>query len=120
MLQIERQYLSDSELFVKLSGKIATDEKATELKTKIGGEIDAEKRFVIFELSKVEFIDTYGLGAFISIFKKLKEFDGELILLNAPDDVKDILRITGLRKAFPMVQTIGAARLIVQEKNKKK
>lgn len=64
----------------------------------------------IFDLSKVNFIDSTGLGVMTSLLRNLKQIKGELVLAGLQDNVKSIFEITGLKKLFTIMPTVAAAR----------
>jgi len=52
------------------------------------------------DFSNCSFIDSTGLGVLVSIFKKIKENEGELVLLNMSTDVLKVFQMTRLDKVF--------------------
>lgn len=53
---------------------------------------------VLLDLSKVEFVDSSGLGAMVAALKSLRSVGGELALCQPSDQVKTLLEITGLER----------------------
>ncbi len=51
-------------------------------------------------LEKLDYIDSTGLGAMISVLKKLKIEDREIYIVKPKDNVRKIFNITGLDKIF--------------------
>lgn len=49
---------------------------------------------------KLEYIDSTGLGALVSILKKVKQYNGEIYLSNLKPNVAKIFKITDLNKVF--------------------
>ncbi len=72
---------------------------AEEFKTKILEKLPAEKGRVAIDLSKVEFMDSSGLGALVSLLKTVRP-GGELILFGMCPSVQEILRLTHLDSVF--------------------
>lgn len=49
---------------------------------------------------KLEYIDSTGLGALVSILKKVKQYDGDIYLSNLKPNVAKLFKITDLNKVF--------------------
>lgn len=63
---------------------------------------------VLLDMSKVEFVDSSGLGAMVAALKSLRLVGGELALCQPSEQVKTLLEITGLEriiKIYPDRQT---------------
>ena len=64
---------------------------------------------LIVDLSRVEFLDSTGLGALIGAQRRAKEVDGEVRLVVKEGQIVRLLRITGLLKVFAVYPTIEDA-----------
>ena len=61
--------------------------------------VGAERQAVILDLSLVEFMDSSGVGAIVSIFKSLNS-KVSFFLCGAGENVKSLLDLTGISKLF--------------------
>ena len=61
-------------------------------------------RFVEVDLARVAFIDSDGLGALISVKKRLAARDGQLRLLRPQPPVEQLLRMLHLEQVFDLIQ----------------
>ncbi len=52
------------------------------------------------DMSRVEYIDSSGLGVMVSVLKKVKHAEGKLVLISPKSSVKQILSLTNLDKVF--------------------
>lgn len=59
-----------------------------------------EKGDIVFDFSKVGFVDSTGLGAFVAINNFVKKNDGKVIIKNANSLVKKVFIITKLNDVF--------------------
>ncbi len=79
----------------------------------IKGEIDAlvaQKRLrVAVDLSELELIDSSGVGAIVSLFKRLRMIGGDVKIAALRGQPKEIFRILRLEKAFDLVATVADA-----------
>jgi anti-sigma B factor antagonist len=64
---------------------------------------------LIVDLTKLEFLDSTGLGALIGGQRRAKEFDGDVRLVATEGQILRLLRITGLLKVFSVYPTLDAA-----------
>lgn len=62
-------------------------------------------KHLVINLSKVEYLDSTGLGVLIGGLKRLRESDGNLILVGPNMRILRIFEITGLDKIFDIYQT---------------
>jgi anti-sigma B factor antagonist len=64
---------------------------------------------VIADMSRVDFLDSTGLGALIGALKVLREHDGSLILVISTRRILRVFELTGLTKVFPPQPSVAAA-----------
>ena len=55
---------------------------------------------LIVDLTRIEFLDSTGLGALIGAQRRAKEFGGEVRIVAKEGQILRLLRITGLLKVF--------------------
>lgn len=58
------------------------------------------------DLADMEFMDSSGLGVLIAALKRLKEHDGELVLVSPRDQMRRILKLTGLDKILTIAERL--------------
>jgi anti-sigma B factor antagonist len=93
-------------LFV--SGKIdAVTSK--DLETALIGLIDQNKKFLIINMEKVEFLSSSGLRVLMASLNKLKHRDGDLLLAALQPFVKDVFFLTGASRFFSIYPNQGEA-----------
>ncbi|MDR7871418.1 MAG: STAS domain-containing protein [Tissierellaceae bacterium] len=61
---------------------------------------EKNKGDVSIDGSNLEYVDSTGLGALISILKKVKETDNKVIISNLKPNIKKLFSITELDKVF--------------------
>lgn len=64
---------------------------------------------LIVDLTKVDFLDSTGLGALIGGQRRAKEFAGEIRVVAKEGQILRLLRITGLLKVFAVYPTLEDA-----------
>jgi anti-sigma B factor antagonist len=86
------------ETIVRGTGKI-TSATADYFQSTIRGIIPGSKRIVL-DLTGVEYIDSSGLGALVSVYMAAGRAQCELELANPKPRVRDLLKITKLASVF--------------------
>jgi anti-sigma B factor antagonist len=64
---------------------------------------------IIVDMTKVEFLDSTGLGVLVGGLKRVRSHDGSLALVCNQERILKIFRITGLTKVFPMYDSLDEA-----------
>ncbi len=64
---------------------------------------------VIVDMSRVDFIDSTGLGVLIGGLRVLREHEGSLTLVASTGRMLRLLELTGLTKVFPLQPSVPAA-----------
>ncbi|WP_163540015.1 anti-sigma factor antagonist [Gracilibacillus sp. YIM 98692] len=101
---------------------IAIDQKDSVYEVKLTGEIDAytapklketlvpltqtKDRIVEVNLENVNYMDSTGLGVFISALKATREYNSELKLISLQDRVQRLFEITGLDNIINIDSTV--------------
>lgn len=81
---------------VKISGNL---DKAglTEVKDKIEeAERSMSAKFLVFDFSGLNFINSEGIGFFLALYNKLIKDGKKMIITGASENVKDVLNVIGL------------------------
>ena len=65
----------------------------------------------IVDLSKLEYISSAGLGAFMSYIEPYKERNQFFILCGLSDKIKDVFEVLGLNELIPIKSDISEAKL---------
>jgi anti-sigma B factor antagonist len=82
---------------------------APEIKTEIDAYV-AEKRLkVIVDLEGLDLVDSSGVGAIVSLFKRLRMIGGDVKIAGIRGQPKEIFRILRLEKAFDILPTLDDA-----------
>ena len=76
--------------------------------------IDAEimktiNKNLIFDFSKVNFMDSSGIGVIMGRYKNIKKINGQAALVNVNLHIKKILEMSGILKIVPIYDNIEHA-----------
>ncbi len=81
---------------------------ATGFKNTLGAWIQKGEKLIVLDLSEVDFIDSTGLGAIVSVLKSLGD-EGELIICNPRETVMSLFRLTRMNRVFQILPSVEEA-----------
>jgi anti-sigma B factor antagonist len=113
------------EVIAEMELSLATRSVADHVVLEIGGEIDvytapklrerllelvaAGAKHVVVDLSRVEFLDSTGLGVLVGAHRRLRASHGTLSLVCPHERLLKIFRITGLDSVFDIHRSVEEA-----------
>lgn len=83
-----------------LSGKITIGEGDVQLRNAVQELLDAGRLQILLNLEKISYMDSAGIGELVACYKRAKEKDGQVKLLNPSGKVYDLLQLTKLEEVF--------------------
>jgi anti-sigma B factor antagonist len=86
-------------LVVEVEGQLIVGNRQ-ELKATIQTALDNGERKLLIDFAKTGYIDSSGLGALVSISKKVREQGGELRLAGLNEDLRSLFELTKLDTLF--------------------
>jgi len=90
---------------VKIHGSINSTTTPT-LDTEIEELIAKKNYMIVVDLSDTDFISSSGIGVLLSTVNILRDKDGDLLLMNAPKLIDDILEIMNIRNYFRTISSL--------------
>ncbi len=99
----------DGVVVLEPKGKIMGGPDASLLHDKLYEFIEKDKKQVVIDLSKVDWMNSTGLGILISGYTTLRNTEGELKLANVTDKIQSLLTITKLVTVFEAYDTVDEA-----------
>lgn len=93
---------------VRLAGRLDFA-SVTEARDQFASTIAAGNRKLIVDLSKVEFVDSAGLGSLIGGMRAARQAGGDLRIANPSEQAKMLLSLTSLDQVLKVHPTINAA-----------
>ncbi len=85
---------------LNVAGRITIGDETARLRETIRGSVNDGKKNILLDLGEVSYIDSTGLGEFVSSLSHVKGNGGQLKLLNLTKKVHDLLQITKLVTVF--------------------
>lgn len=71
------------------------------------GEFSGKK--IIFNLGKLKYLNSKSIGYIADIFSNIEENNGQMIICNCDEGVKDVLELVGITTIIPTVDTLTDA-----------
>lgn len=97
----------DSHMVISVTGEVDAH-TADQVRAAIDAAITPGARLVV-DLSGVSFLDSTGLGVFVTALKHLREQDGSLELVVTSPRVMKVFQLTGLDVLIPIHEDRSAA-----------
>ena len=107
MLDYDKQELGDVTVF-SLKGNLDAL-TAPSLKKEIEALLAARKINVVFDMSGLELIDSSGVGAIVSLFKRVRTLQGDVKIARLQGQPSEIFKLLRLNRAFEIFDTIDGA-----------
>lgn len=94
-------------LIVSVNGEIDHHSSET-IRNKIDSYITATSvKNVVFDFSKVTFMDSSGIGMLMGRYRNVKRIDGNVWLVSVSENVKRILEMSGVLGYIPILNDIS-------------
>ena len=113
-MQLQENKLEDV-LIVRPMEKRIDAATAADFKKRMSGWIDSGNRRIVLNLSKVDFMDSSGLGAVISGLKKIGD-GGNIVICDVKETVLSLFRLTRMDRVFDIFPSEEQALKALAEK----
>lgn len=90
-------------------GKITIGEGDVMLRDKVNELLESGETRIVLNLEKVKYMDSAGIGELVACYKRAKEKEGTVKLLNPSGKVYDLLQLTKLEEVFETYRDEGEA-----------
>ena len=91
----------DGFLLVTVEGQLVVGNRQ-EFKQLVLDEVERGARQIVVDFANTAYIDSSGLGALVSLGKRIRESGGELRLAALNDDPRTLFELTRLDTLFPL------------------
>lgn len=103
MISLDHQILKDRDL-VTLKGRLVASVSA-DIADKLIAIFNDGRGVLHLEMSAVEYIDSKGLSALVSLMRRVCKEDGSFALVDVSDEVLTLLELTQLDHAFVLINS---------------
>lgn len=106
-MRVEDRKLGNMTVVKLLDTRLGAD-RAVGFKEAMGRFVKGGARSIVLDLSMVEFIDSTGLGAILSVLKSMGK-GGEIVICGTMDSVTSMFKLTRMDRVFNMHATVDDA-----------
>lgn len=99
----------DNTIIVRPEGRLIGEFQTIELQDRIEEYLEEKHNHLIFDLSKLEYINSTGLNFFLKILTKMRKHDGEVVLCSLNTLLQNLLVTTKLSSFFTISDNLEAA-----------
>lgn len=104
-----QQHEQDSGVIVLALGGRLDALTAPELRPTIDKLVESGNHQVVCDMEQLETIDSSGVGAIVSLFKRLRMKGGDVKIARLQGQPKEIFRLLRLDRAFDLFDALGPA-----------
>ena len=102
--KMETRAVESKPPIIELEGEVDVY-TAPQLKQQMIGLLEGGATALIVDLTKVEYLDSTALGVLIGGLKRLREREGNMVLVCPSPRIRRVFEITGLDKIFDIFNT---------------
>jgi anti-sigma B factor antagonist len=100
---------ADGITVLDVRGRITLGEGSVILRNSISNLVQTGKKWIVLNLSEVDYVDTSGVGELVRIHATLRKQGGQLKLVNVNTMLMEILRMTCLHRVFDIQKDEASA-----------
>lgn len=108
-MRFSTESVSDDTLIITI-GNTLDFRNADVFKETIQPPIEAGKRQFILDFSETDVLDSSGLGAIFSLYRRVAAHDGTVVFANTSEPVRVVVELTRTYKVFPQYDSVADAR----------
>lgn len=94
---------------MEMSGNVHMGADCKRVDQEIDSHIEKKQMRIIFDMAKVDHIDSAFVGQIVKSYSRLKKADGKLRLAGVKGMVEGVLKMTQVDKVVPVFPTVAAA-----------
>jgi anti-sigma B factor antagonist len=110
LLQIETKRIAPDITLLELAGKIALGRESQKIETLVQDLLRQNEKRIIFDISRVDHMDSTGIGIIAYCFGTLNRSGGDMRITGATGKVLHLLQITRLDNVLPLCASVEEAR----------
>ncbi|BCW99454.1 MAG: STAS domain-containing protein [Armatimonadota bacterium] len=107
-LGIHTEKRGDNIAVVSLSGEVDVY-SSPRVRSAMLEQLDGGSKYLVMDLSKVDYLDSSGLGILVAGLKRSRENGGEVFLVNPKPRIQHVLEVTGLHNVFTILKSVDEA-----------
>ena len=108
-MSVEASQLESGIAVITISGRLAMGGETERLDAAVKGLIQKEQKNFIFDISKLDYVDSSGIGMLVSCLTNVRKAGGELKVVGANPRIRRIFAMTGVDTMMPLFNTMAEA-----------
>ncbi len=101
--------IKEGVLVITLEGNLLGEHSNAPVMAMIKESLDAGNKKVLFNLARMQFINSTGLGMLLTAVSKTRNAGGEMVMCCLPEQMRKLLQMTKLEGAFTVKGTEAEA-----------
>jgi anti-sigma B factor antagonist len=106
---VEKRHLEGGVTLLNIEGVIKLGESAQFFAQTLDRTLADDKGHVIIDFTRINFIDSTGIGELVGYLGRFRSFQRELMLVNPSERIRKLLQVARLDKLFPTFDSVDAA-----------
>lgn len=98
----------DTTIQVLVPSGMLDSTQAAEVRTQVSEALATGAKMLLIDLKDTTFIDSSGLGTLISVLKKVRSQDCEMVVCSASPQVKMLFELTSMDQVFQVYENRAA------------
>jgi anti-sigma B factor antagonist len=111
-MPIETKQMEPGIAVVAVTGRLVLGKDVERLENAVKGLIDQNLKKFVFDLSALDYVDSSGIGTFVSCLTNIRKSGGELRMAGVNPRIQRLFTMTGvdhLMQLYPTVKDAAAA-----------
>src|ERR1700682_3021795 len=109
LLEIQTRRIAPDITILELAGKVSLGRESQKVETTVQDLLRQNEKKLIFDISRVDHMDSTGIGVMAYCFGTLNRCGGELRVAGANGKVLHLLQMTHLDTVLPLYPSVEAA-----------
>ncbi len=106
---VEKRHLEGGITLLNVEGVIKLGESAQFFAQTLDRTLADDKSHVIIDFSRINYIDSTGIGELVGYLGRFRSFQRELVLVNPSERIRKLLHVARLDTLFPTYDSVDAA-----------
>ena len=98
----------DTHILIEIGGEVDIF-TCQQLKDTLYNIVEKYKKDLLMDCSRLNYIDSTGLGVFVAVLKKVKQINREIAIFNLKDSILKLFLITNLDSLFNIKHSSNSA-----------
>lgn len=101
--------INDKTCILRLEGNLIGEQDGMALADAFNEQMEQGMRYFIVDLTELQHINSSGLGVLITLLTRARKKDGELLLVNPSEYIRNLMLITKLISIFQLFESVEEA-----------